>query len=103
MVITQHSFLHQNDAWAPTDHESLGAPAGALPGFESRILFAPRRDLILFGQFRFELRLCTAVAVSLPVAAAAAPSHPVNARLQLAPEGHQHCLVLPADPPDCAV
>jgi hypothetical protein len=42
------------------------------------------------------------VAVSLPVAAAA-PSYPVSARLQLAPRDHQHCLLLPADPPDCAV
>src|SRR3954452_24546185 len=58
---------------------------------------------ILFGQFRFARRLCAAVAVYLPVAAAAAPSYPVSARLQLAPKDHQHCLVLPGDPPDCAV
>lgn len=43
------------------------------------------------------------MAVSLPVAAAAAPSYPVSAQLQLAPKDHQHCLVLPGDPPDCAV
>jgi hypothetical protein len=66
-------------------------------------LRAARGDLILFCQFRFARRLCAAVAVSLPVAAAAAPSYPVSARLQLAPKDHQHCLVLPGDPPDCAV
>jgi hypothetical protein len=57
----------------------------------------------LFCQSRFSRRLCAAVAASLPVAATAAPSYPVSARLQLAPEDHQHCLVLPGDPPDCAV
>lgn len=41
--------------------------------------------------------------VSLPVAAAAAPTYPVSARLQLAPKDLQHCLVVPGDPPDCAV
>jgi len=60
--------------------------------------------LTLFGQLRFAPRLCAALALSLPAAAAAAaPSYPVSAQLQLAPKDRQHCLVVPGDPPDCAV
>jgi hypothetical protein len=59
--------------------------------------------LTLLGQRRFAPRLCAALALSLPVAAASASSYPVSARLQLAPKDRQHCLVVPGDPPDCAV
>ncbi len=57
----------------------------------------------LRGQFRFAFRLYAALITCLPVAAAAAPSYPISARLQLGPQDRQHCLVLPDDPPDCTV